>query len=324
MRTVATLVAMLLCLAAFDAKAENTWVAVSSSDGSAAEARHESAFTAVGDQLLLAGGRGIKAVDIFDPLLGRWQQGAKPPIEVHHFQAIDYEGELWVVGAFTGGYPDETPLPHVLIYDPDEDRWRQGPEIPEDRRRGSAGAVLVDGAIYVAGGAQEGHRGGHVAWLDRLDPESGAWTRLADAPRARDHAALVTLDGKLVFAGGRRSMAPHNTFGAVVPEVDVYDIARDRWTTLAEPLPTPRAGNAAVAFDGSVLVIGGESGASAAAHAEVERLDPETGTWHSEPSLLQARHGTGATVFDDSVWIAAGSGARGGAPELSSMERLQR
>ncbi len=324
MRALHSLLTLCLCLLPVAGLAAEGWVSVTSEDGSAAEARHESAFGAVGDQLLLAGGRGIKAVDIFDPIRGSWTRGAKPPIEVHHFQAIDFEGELWIVGAFTGPYPDEIPLSHVLIYDPEEDRWRQGPEIPENRRRGSAGAVLVDGAIYMAGGAQQGHRGGHVAWLDRLDPQSGTWTVLADAPRPRDHATLVGLDGKLVFAGGRLSMAPHNTFGAVVPEVDVYDIAEDRWTTLEDPLPTPRAGNSAVAFDGSILVIGGESGASEAAHAEVDRLDLESGEWYAAPPLLRARHGTGATVYDDSVWIAAGSGARGGTPELNSMERLDR
>ncbi|MEM9257746.1 MAG: kelch repeat-containing protein [Pseudomonadota bacterium] len=298
------------------------WHTVDSSDGSRPDARHESAFTAVGNFLVLAGGRGIKPVNLFDPQYGRWLTGARTAMELHHFQGVEVDGVLWAVGAFTGGYPDETPLPHAWSYDPEGDRWRQGPAIPADRRRGSAGAVAVDGQIYIAGGATEGHRGGHVSWLDRFDPATGAWLRLKDAPRPRDHAALVALDGKLYFVGGRLSMAPDNTFRAVVPEVDVYDIASDTWTTLAQPLPNPRAGIAAAAYNGWVYVMGGESGATEAAFETVDRLDVATGTWQSAPPLRRGRHGTGAAVLDGQLWVASGSGARGGGPELDDLETL--
>ena len=36
--------------------------------------------------------------------------------------------------------------------------------------------------------------------------------------------------------------------------------------------------------------------------------------------LNRARHGTNCCVHDDKLWIAAGSGARGGEPELTSIE----
>ncbi|MEM7024557.1 MAG: kelch repeat-containing protein [Pseudomonadota bacterium] len=297
------------------------WTAVEASDGSAPVARHEAAFVDVGDQLFLLGGRGIKPVDIYDTATGEWRHGAEPPIEIHHFQAVPWQDEIWVVGAFTGGYPGETPIPHVLIYDPEADSWRQGPDMPQDRLRGSTGAAVVDDLIYIAGGAQDGHRSGHVAWLDRLDPQTGAWVRLADAPRPRDHGGLAHVDGKLVFAGGRLSMAPDKTFSEVIPEVDIYDIAADSWTTVDAPLPTPRAGNAVVALGDEVLVIGGESASQPEAHAEVEVLNPRTGAWRSGTPLLRGRHGTGAAVLGNQVWIAAGSGNRGGGPELDTLER---
>lgn len=317
LRFLAVSVQLLLAAPAFS----QSWVTVEAADGSLPEARHESAFAAVGDLLVLAGGRGIKPVDSFDPKFGQWIQGAEPPFEIHHFQAVDVDGTMWAVGAFTGGYPDETPIDSVMIFDPEGDRWSVGPTIPPDRRRGSAGAVVVDGRVYVAGGAIDGHRGGHVPWLDRLDPSTGEWTRLADAPHARDHAALVAMEGKLYFLGGRLSMAPQNTFGAVVPQVDVYDIASNTWETLGSDLPNPRAGNSAAVLDGYIYVVGGESGATEDAYAEVDRFDPLTGEWAQSPPLMRARHGTGIAAFEDRLWIAAGSGARGGTPELNSMER---
>ncbi|MEM8563669.1 MAG: kelch repeat-containing protein [Pseudomonadota bacterium] len=310
---------------AIDAGAQtpsSRWQSVAAADGSAPEARHEAAFSRVGEWLILAGGRGEKATNLFDPAYGRWRTGAAPPIELHHFQGVEVDGTLWAIGAFTGGYPDEKPLPNALIYDPESDQWREGPSVPADRRRGSAGTATADGFIYIAGGATDGHSGGHVAWLDRLDINSGEWTRLSDAPRARDHGALIAHNDKLYLLGGRLSLAPDNPFGAVVPEVDVYDIASDTWTTLSQPLPNPRAGIAAAILGDAIYVIGGESGATEDAYREVDRLDTNTGTWSAAPGLLRGRHGTGAAVLNNSIWVASGSGARGGGPELTDMERL--
>lgn len=315
-------IALALAIASAEQLPPAQWQSVVASDGSLLEARHEAAFTSVGSSLVLAGGRGEKTTNLFDPNSGLWRTGAAPPIEVHHFQGVEVDGTLWAIGAFTGGYPDEQPLPNALIYDPESDLWREGPLVPADRRRGSAGAAVVNGFIYIAGGATDGHSGGHVAWLDRLDIDSGEWTRLSDAPRARDHGALIAHKGKLYFLGGRLSLAPDNPFGAVVPEVDVYDIASDTWSTLPRPLPNPRAGIAAVVADDSIYVIGGESGATQDAYQEVDRLDTNSGTWSTAPSLLRGRHGTGAALLNDSIWVASGSGARGGGPELTDMERL--
>lgn len=39
----------------------------------------------------------------------------------------------------TGEFPCDTPLETVIIYEPDHDRWKEGPVIPGDRRRGAAG-----------------------------------------------------------------------------------------------------------------------------------------------------------------------------------------
>ena len=66
-----------------------------------------------------------------------------------------------------------------------------------------------------------------------------------------------------------------------------------------------------------------KSGAQRAAHAEVEAFDPSDGAWQAMPSMVQGRHGTGAILFDGKLWTAAGSGNRGGGPELDTLEALQ-
>lgn len=300
------------------------WSAVEASAGTPA-ARHENAFVAVQGQLYLVGGRDQRPLDIYDPVTGRWHQGAPPPLEIHHVQALAHAGRLYILGAFTGGFPEEQPLTHVLVYDPAGDRWSQGPEVPAHRRRGAAGVVAHDGLIYLVGGNTRGHMSGYVPWLDAFDPATGQWTELADAPHARDHFHAVVMGGLLYAAGGRRtSHDTGDTLSLTIPQVDVYDFASGRWSTLDAPLPTPRAGAGAVAFDGSLVVMGGESARQVPAHAEVEAYDPASGRWSTLAPLPRGRHGTQATLLGDTVHVAAGSGDRGGGPELDDHLQLSR
>lgn len=284
----------------------------------APSARHENGFVAVGERLYLIGGRGQRPLDVFDPATGNWTQGAKPPFEIHHMQAIDYQGKLYVLGAMTGGFPEEPPLENILIYDPALDVWSNGPEIPAHRQRGGSGVVLHEGLIYLVGGNTRGHMSGFVPWLDVFDPVSGTWTELPDAPHARDHFHAAIIDGHIYAAGGRTSS--HDTgevMSLTVWPVDVYDIANKRWSTLAAPLPTQRADTATVAFDGKLLVIGGESVSQVESHREVEAYDPASQQWLTLAPLPVGRHGTQATLFNGELHIVAGSENRGGGPELS-------
>ena len=289
--------------------------------------RHENAMTAVKGKLYLVGGRGTRPVDEYDPRKDEWTAKATPPLEMHHFQAVAYRDELYVLGAFTGGYPHEVPIPVVYIYNPDRDEWRKGPEIPENRRRGAAGAVVHNNKIYLMGGIQDGHWDGHVAWLDEFSPESGTWRSLPDAPRARDHISVAVLDNKLYVAGGRRSTARiGQVLNTTIAEVDVFDFKTNQWTTLPadQNLPTLRAGHSAVAFGGQVLILGGESATQVPAHSEVEAYSPKTKRWERLPSLLQGRHGTGVGLVRGKLYIAAGSANRGGGPELNTLEVLEK
>lgn len=286
-------------------------------------ARHEAAFVGLGDNFYLLGGRRIQPVDVYNPATGTWTRGAQPPVEVHHFQPVVWDRKIWMVGAMTGRYPRETALDHIPVYDPTADVWSRGPSLPEERRRGGAGAVIHDEKLYIICGIINGHWDGHVAWLDVYDFRTGRWSRLPDAPRARDHFQAAVIGGKLYVAGGRRSSAAtQNVFQQLVAEVDVFDFATGRWSTLDAPLPTLRAGHSVIAVNDRLIVAGGESMAQTIAHAEVEALDPATGRWESLPALARGRHGSGLVWYQNSLYTAAGSGNRGGSPELDLLERL--
>ncbi len=220
-----------------DAPSPAGWQAVVPPDSSAPVARHEAAFVRVGDKAYLLGGRGIKPVNILDLKTNTWKAGAKPPVEIHHFQPVVWEGEIWLLGAMTGGYPGETPLPNVHIYNPANDTWRTGAEIPADRRRGGAGAVVHEGKIYLVCGITDGHRGGHVAWLDAYDPESDTWEELPDAPQPRDHFQAVVHDNKLYALAGRTTIAATNPFANTIGSVDVFDLPASTCPPCRTPCP---------------------------------------------------------------------------------------
>lgn len=287
------------------------------------EARSENSLAAAGDALILIGGRGTPPTEKLSLNTLEWTAGSPPPIQLHHFQAVTYEGLVYVVGAFTGNYPTEKGTAHIYIYDPVEDVWMQGREIPQERRRGAASAALLNGKIYIAGGNVNGHGQGTattVAWLDVYDPLTNTWTPLTNAPHARDHAALVEAGGKLFFVGGRIGGDP-GVFTATVAEVDVFDPATGEWETLPSDrnLPTPRAGVSAARLGSRVVVAGGES-TQPAAHNEVEAYITTTGQWETLPPLQQGRHGTGMVAIGDTLLIAVGAGNQGGGPLLNSTE----
>jgi N-acetylneuraminic acid mutarotase len=181
--------------------------------------------------------------------------------------------------------------------------------------------VLHNDEIILIAGITNGHSDGHVTWVDAFNPRTGRWRRLPDAPRARDHFQAAIINNKIYVAGGRRSSyATRQTFELTVPEVDVFDLGTNQWSTLPATgnLPTQRAGAAATVVNGRLLVIGGES-AQPIAHADVESLDPATGRWTALAPLSMGRHATQAILRDGRVYLASGSRTRG-ATEVDTQE----
>jgi N-acetylneuraminic acid mutarotase len=287
--------------------------------------RSENSFANVGDKLFLLGGRNKLVPEAYDIKTETWEKRAEAPLEMHHFQAVTYKDEIYVLGALTGPYPHETPIPNIYIYNAKTDKWRTGAEIPTARRRGSAGAVVYQNKIYLVGGITDGHWDGHVTWFDEYDPATGKWRKLPEAPRARDHVSVAIANGQMVVAGGRRSSARiGKVLELTVPEVDIFDFKTDKWRTMpaAQNIPTMRAGNSAVALGSKVLIIGGES-PQKLAHNQTEASDVRTQTWSTLAPLQTGRHGTGAVVYKNKVYTAAGSANQGGGPEINTLEVLE-
>ena len=291
-------------------------------------ARHECSFVQAGDKFYLFGGReNPTTLDVYDYQAKTWSQIANSaPAEFNHFQALEYQGLIWVIGAFkNNSFPNETPADFIWAYNPATDEWIQGPEIPSGRKRGSAGLVIHNDKFYVIAGNTIGHNGGYVSWFDEFDPATGTWSALADAPRARDHFHAAVMGDKLYISGGRLSGGPGGTFAPLIAEVDVYDFSSQSWSTVAD-LPTPRAAASVAPFKGELYVIGGEIGTDLQGNTvgdavkTTESFNPSTGTWSSRADLLTERHGTQAIVSGDGIHVTAGSNTQGGGGKMKNME----
>ncbi len=287
-----------------------SWEYVYTSDGSNPTARHECSYVEANGKFFLLGGRGNPGTYMYDPATNKWTSKANFPgnKEIHHFQAVYYSGKIYVLGAFTGGFPDETPVPDIYIYDIASNNWSiLANQIPSDRRRGAAGAVVYNNKIYLIGGAKVGHKSGWVSYLDEFDPASLSWRTLSDAPHQRDHFQAQVINGKIYVAAGRRSNYPTNTYEPTEPTIDVYNFSTQSWSTLpsSSNIPTTRAGTATVAFNNELYVICGESGTNGY-HREVQVFNPNSGSWRSLSNTMQGRNGPGGVAYNGKIYIVNG------------------
>lgn len=95
----------------------------------------------------------------------------------------------------------------------------------------------------------------------------------------------------------------------------MYDFNTGEWLAedeLPKDLPVPRASAAAAAFDGKLILMGGETRESRTAYDRVEALDPSTGRWTTLNPMNHRRHGMQAIVSGDGIFVAGGSPRRGG------------
>ncbi len=280
-------------------------------------ARHENSFVQAGERFYMMGGReNANTIDVYDYTNDSWKalEGVAP-LRFNHFQATEYKGYIWVIGAFqNNAFPDETPATHIWLFDPVKERYIRGPEIPEARRRGSAGMVLYQNKFYIIGGNRLGHNGQYVDYFDEYDPSTGVWTVLPSAPRPRDHFQAALIGNKIYVASGRLSGGPGGTFGPVIKEVDVYDFETQNWSTLpsALDLPTGRAAAVVANFENKLLIAGGETPTESNALALTEIFDPQSQSWSTGPSLNFPRHGTQGIISGKGLFVAGGSPTRGG------------
>lgn len=155
-------------------------------------------LVAIGETLYVIGGVGgasVLILDTGDPD-AHWLRGADMPQPRDHLGAVVVDGQIWAVG----GRSEQGNHSRVDIYDPAEDRWHPGPELPEPTSAAAVG--LVGGWVVVYGGEDAGLFGGVIDRHWRLEPGEGRWEQAPAPPLAVHGAADGVAQGVLVIAGG--------------------------------------------------------------------------------------------------------------------------
>ena len=296
------------------------WQSETTSDGSSITKRHETGSVVVNGNLYVLGGRRLLPVEVYKPSTDGWESLGLGPIEMHHFQPVAVGSKIYAIGAMTCCFPDEPSIADIHVFDTANSTWSIDGQIPTNRLRGGAGAVVYKNKIYVVGGNTLGHNGGSVNWFDEYNPATGEWTQLSNAPAARDHFQAVVIGNKLVVTGGRQTDLP-NPFDKTVAATNIYNFDTQQWSTAAA-IPTQRAGSPSVGVGNEVIVLGGEAAGQSSAFDVVEAYNVNTNSWRTLSPMLVGRHSGAAGIIGNRLHMVAGSGGVGGAPELTSHESL--
>ena len=171
-----------------------------------------------------------------------------------------------------------------------EGMWTLKTDMPTARFL--AGSAVVDGKIYVVGGAPVSM--GKTNVVEEYDPATDTWTRCADMPTSRQGVRAAAVDGIVYAIGGADEVYNLAT-------VEAYDPTTDTWTTRTD-MPTTRTQMATVTFDGKIYVIGGVGPLT----RTVEVYDPATDTWTRKADMPTARFALAADVVDGKIYVFGG------------------
>lgn len=288
-------------------------------------AAHQGRIHIVGG-LLAEGGRVTSVSDrhiAYDPKTQATATLAPLSAPRHHPHAIDHNGQLFLLGGFgtNPGAVNWIMSADTLRYDDASNSWT--PLAPAAEPHAEVVATSLNSRIHIVGGRRP-KGAANLAYGDHkdvtrhlvYDPASNSWANAAPALSARNSAAGGVINGRWHVVGGR-SMANGPTDAH-----EVYDPKEDRWRAAA-PMPkgSGAGGNAAGVLGGMLYVFGGEYFDNGGrVHPEAWRYDPKADAWTSAPPMPTPRHGLGAVVIGETIWLVGGAKKPSGTDTSDTVE----
>ena len=236
-------------------------------------------------RVLVAGGTAYQPADgvplpqasaeLYDPETSTWTAtGSMTVTRSSHTALLLPDGRVLAVGAVFAGRGTT----RVELYDPATGTWTKTTTMPSIQFPRVA-AVLPSGVVLVIGDSDRAAKGPDAA--DLYDPATRTWTRAA-SPAVGDRNCFTRI---VQLAVGRVVLLCGSVFDEAALSTQVYDPARDAWTTIQGASGRP-ARVALLLADGRVLI--SDRGAG-------QLFDPATGTWKA--AGLPVYGGTGPNRF---------------------------
>lgn len=135
----------------------------------------EEAFQAAAREMRAYGKEALRSVEVYDPATDTWSERSPMPEGRHAMAAaLGADGKIYVVGGAVS-YSEPVGSRSVFVYDPETDRWSEGPPLRHGRFH-HAVAVDAMGRIYAVGGIvnESRHQRRGTASVEVLDTASGA------------------------------------------------------------------------------------------------------------------------------------------------------
>jgi len=181
-----------------------------------------------------------------------------------------------------------------------EDTWKY--KTPMTIGRGFVSAAVVDGKIYVIGGFPTHYS--VTSAVERYDPTTDTWTRMADMPSARCGHATCAYGEKIFVFGG---VTP-DAYSQARNNIYVYDTKTDTWAEKG-PMPYANALCGVAVVDDLIYLVGGALSSSSPPVSRVMAYDPGTESWIRKADMPTARGHLSACTVNGKIY------AIGGAPQ---------
>ena len=160
-------------------------------------------------------------------------------------------------------------------------------------------AVLIGDNVYIGGG--DGYTTTQSQTVMVYHIHSGSWTMLPDD--GKKWFGMAAVNDQLVLVGGKK-LSPKG----VTSELAVWDEGLRSWTYPLPDMPTPRHSTSVVAYQGWLIVAGGDNGYNVCQN-KVELLDihsKNNNYWFESSPLLKGCSAMSSTINGSMWYLSSG------------------
>ncbi|WP_444940529.1 Kelch repeat-containing protein [Microbulbifer sp. ZKSA004] len=268
-----------------------------------------------------------KQTHIFSPREQNWRPGPNLPESRHHLGMASNSNSLYGIGGFFGD-SDSAWQARNTVYKLSSEykHWIETSPLP--RPLAESIYTNIGENIHVIGGRapdeQSKNRDTNSHYvLTRGDH----WEQAAPASIKRTSAGGANLNNRIYVVGGRQ-VSDNSSKARNLTYAEVYDPSLDKWEKI-RPLPQAAAGLTATPLNNKLIVAGGEAFGpngnwkTGTAFNNIWIYDPVTDDWNNQGHLPQARHGHGAVVIGNTLYILGGAKKVGPQETLASLVQVR-